>query len=182
MLERQESGRNSQDDAEFRREVKFYPSYDYRDDPDDQRGCGGVTITFILLGPLGAISADVNTYWMLRPHIGPMPALYAPKPLQRGTKPGIDLSVRDQSPTGRSVSSHCAEPRKDWWIGPQDCPILGTQCYGDTGYMVADQFLEALIGGGSEAAWKWLEECYIEWLGPEIDPSNITTSTEGGTQ
>lgn len=159
-------------DSEFRREVKFYPSYDYRDDPDDQRGAGGATLTFILRGPLGAISADVQTYWMLRPHIGATPALYATKPLERGAKPGIDLSLRDASPSGRSVSSHCAEPLKDWWIGPQDCPILGVPCYGDTGYMVADQFLEALVGGGDDAAWQWLEECYAEWLGAEQEVSS----------
>ena len=179
MSERQESGRSFSD--EFTREVKFYPSYDYRDDPDDQRGCGGATFSFILRGPLGAISADVNTYWMLRPHIGTTPALYAPKPLQRGTKPGIDLSIRDQSPTGRMISSHCAQPLVDWWIGLQDCPILGTPCYGNTGYLVADEFVEALVGGGDEAAWKYLHECYTAWLIADVAEFS-TTSTEGETQ
>ena len=153
--------------TDFTREVKFYPSYDYRDDPDDQRGCGGATFSFILRGPLGAISADVNTYWMLRPHIGATPALYATKPLQRATKPGLDRSMTSNSPTGRMISSHCAEPLKDWWIGPQDCPILGVPCYGDSGYMIADRFVELLVGGGDEPAWEYLEECYVEWLAPE---------------
>lgn len=154
--------------GEFTREVRFRASYDHRDDTEAKRGAGGVVISFILGGSLGAISADISTGWMSRPYLGTTPAIYAPRPLRpRGTSPGVDLNIGHQSLHSSGVHSHCTEQRREWWSGPQDCILLNGPCYGDTGYMVGDQFLEALVSGGDEAAWQWLEECYQDWLGPE---------------
>lgn len=152
-----------------RREVRFQPSYDHRDEHDG-RGCGSVIISFNLTGPLGAISAEINTGWMARPYLGTTwPINITAGPLEpRGTKPGVDLLTGHKSLHSGAVHSHCTERRRDWWYGPNDgCTLVDGPCYGDTGYLVGDQFLEALVSGGDEAAWKWLEETYIEWLGAE---------------
>lgn len=154
---------------ELKQEVRFYASFDHRNDEEDQRGARGMIITLVLNGPLGAISADIGTGWMLHPYLGNRPVLESPKPLSpRGEKPGIDHNLTDLSPSGLSVSAHSLEQRRDWWRGSaQECPFVGGICYGDTGYLVADELVEALVGGGDEAAWKWMQECYDEWLGPE---------------
>jgi hypothetical protein len=158
---------------EFTREVRFRASYDHRDEPNDQRGCSGVIITFILKGPLGAISTDIVTSWMSRPYLGTTWPIDVQGPLTpRGTEPGVDLLTGPKSLRSAGVISHCAEQRREWWFGPDECSILGAPCYGDKGYLVGDAFLEELVSGGDEAAWKWLEETYAEWLGPE--------QTEGG--
>lgn len=155
--------------TDLKREVRARASYDHRDDPDAQRGAGGLVLSWIVSGPLGAVAADINTGWMARPYLGNRPAISAAKPLApRGDKPGLDANLRDVYPNGASVNSHCTVQRRDWWMGPDDgCSLVDGPCYGDHGYLVADAFLAALVGGGDEAAWKWLEECYAEWLSPE---------------
>lgn len=154
--------------AELRREVRFSPSYDHRDEPG-HKGCGSVIITFILAGPLGAISADISTGWLSRPYLGRIYPIAIEGPLTpRGNKPGVDLLQGHESLRSAGVYSHCPEQRREHWYGPDECTILGGPCYGDKGYLVGDQFLEALVAGGDEAAWKWLEDTYNDWLRPEV--------------
>jgi hypothetical protein len=158
--------RNAPD--ELARNIRFRPSYDYRDEPDDQRGCGSVIITFVLRGTLGAISTDILTGWMSRPYLGTAWPITVKGPLTpRDTKPGADLLTGHKGLRSGGVFSHCAEQRRDWWYGPDECSILGVPCYGDKGYLVGDGFLDELVTGGDEAGWKWMRECYDEWLGPE---------------
>lgn len=156
-------------DSEFTKEVRFRAAYDRRDEPDDQHGCSGVIISFNLTGPLGAMSAEINTGWLARPYLGTTWPIHAARPLEpRDSKPGVDLLLGHQSLHAGAVHSHCTEQRRDYWYGPNDgCTLVDGPCYGDTGYLVGDQFLEALVSGGDEAAWKWLEETYTQWLGPE---------------
>lgn len=158
---------------DLQREVKFTPSYDHRDE-DDGRGCGSVIISFNLRGPLGAISAEIFTGWMARPYLGTTWPIDVHGPLRpRGDRPGVDLLSGHKSLSAGAVYSHCLEKRRDYWYGPDDgCTLVDGPCYGSQGYIVGDQFLEELVSGGDEAAWKWLEETYTEWLGPE--------QTEGG--
>ena len=80
------------------REVRFTPSYDHRDEHDG-RGCGSVIISFNLRGPLGAISAEINTGWMARPYLGTTwPIQITEGPLEpRGNKPGVDLLTGHKS-------------------------------------------------------------------------------------
>jgi hypothetical protein len=160
--------------SEFRREVRFSPSYDHRDEPG-HKGCGSVIITFVLAGPLGAISADISTGWLSRPYLGRIYPIHINGPLTpRATKPGVDLLAGHDTLRSAGVYSHCTENRRpDYWYGPDDCTILGAPCFGAKGYTIGDEFVEALVSGGDEAAWAWLEEIYNDWLGLE--------QTEDGT-
>lgn len=163
--------------SDFEREVRFSVPHDHRDE-DHKKGCRGMDIYFILrkVDGSGAITASVGTDWQRHPLKFPYNS-FAKGPRERWDKPGLDAGrVADGRepyyfgpPNPQVVSLHMLEKDEahDWWYGPDDCDVLpGGQCYGDHGYLVADDFLIALMEGGHEGAWAWLEECYESWTGP----------------
>lgn len=115
----------------FTTEVRAYPGFDYRDEPDDKRGAGSLTLWFILRGPGGAIAWELLTGIMARPIEDPGWSIYAGHPPHRGTRPGLDWTGgRPHHPTAGPVSLHWPTPDKDWWAGPNPCDVLpGEQCY-----------------------------------------------------
>jgi hypothetical protein len=146
----------------FTRQIRIRDGYDYRDDPKEQRGAHGMEIQFILRGPLGAITTAIGTGWMARPLRGSYNRGMGPQ--NRYDRPGVDGRLSDHFPTSQGIGSHCLEQRREYWFGPQDCDVIGGQCYGDHGYMVGDTFLAKLLGEGQEVAWAFLEELHNDWL------------------
>ena len=152
--------------TEFTREIHMRPSYDHRDEPADQRGAHGVDIVFTLRGPLGAIVGEISTGWMSRPLVGRHTRGAGTQ--DRSSGPGVDRGVADLYPTGRVISLHAAEQRRDYWIQSPDCDVLGTgPCWNDGSYSIADGLLKALVAEGSDGAWRFLQELYYDWLPAE---------------
>lgn len=154
--------------ADLTREVRFEKGYDYRDVPNDGRGAHGMDIRFILRGPRGAIACKVSTGWMVNPLVGRF-SRSGNNERRRGV--GLDLGVWDHYPSGSGIAAHVAEPPagKDW-LGPDDCDVLpGGRCYGDVGYLVADEFVLRLVRDGEDAAWDFLAEIYADWLSPAAE-------------
>lgn len=149
---------------EFTTKVRIFPGYDYRDEPNDQRGAHNLSMQFELVGPLGAISWTLNTGWMKNPLKG---ALAPGGPQDRADKPGADFRLREYSPSAGGVYSHSHAKAADWWLGPNECDILGGQCYGNSGYLVGDTVLAAMFDDGHEGVWRELRVLYDAWLEPE---------------
>lgn len=164
----------------FTREIRCIPGYDHRDDPDPkkrERGAHGMEIMFILVGAPGyAITAKIMTTWQSNPLSKPFPGIYKYDfdkhgPLERERRAGTDSRAPGwtDDPMGGPVCSHSHTKDRDYWSGPGPCDILGGECYGDMGFLMGDTFKDALIRGGDEGAWKYLEEVYKDWFGPEDD-------------
>jgi len=154
----------------FTTEIRAVAGYDHRDDIKDRRGCAGLSLIFVLRGPLGAITWELMTGLMRRPIADPGWSIYANRVPKRSGHPGWDDVGHDSPhPTVGPIASHCHEARHDYWAGPYPCDVLGGQCYGDVGYMVGDQAMEALLTGGQDAVFGVLREFHDEWLGPETE-------------
>lgn len=151
--------------TDMRKEIRFEPGYDHRDDPKDSRGAAGLGLWFIYGDETTVLTATVSTGWMLNP----LKSGYARSggPQLRRNKPGPDAGLWDAYPTGSNVTIHSIRQVKDWWQGPEECQWLGgVGCYGDTGYLVAEKFLAVLVAEGSEGAWKWMAETLENWMSP----------------
>ena len=148
--------------SEFTRQIRVRASYDYRDDPNDQRGANGAELVLILKGEIGAVTTNIMTGWMARPLIG----LYVPgQPQVRLDKPGPDVDLRDGYPIGAEVVAHSFEPRKGFELGRGPCDILESAiCYPASSYLAGDKVLELLITGGDDAAFEHLAEIYQRWI------------------
>ena len=138
----------------FTKEIQFKPAYDKRHaDPKKNYGVHGVTMRWILKGPLGAIQFVVYTNWQL-PHVqaemnaklesgrshaclhNPMPAdlgYHSPKPL-----------YEDQSPMSGK------------------CDVLDGKCYYAGSGLNAEPIFQLLVEKGHEAVWTALEQEYAE--------------------
>jgi hypothetical protein len=154
--------------------IRAYKGYDYRDDPNDQRGAHGLDLTLIAKGPEGAITARVGTGWMLRPLAGRY--VRSSGPQARHELPGVDAGLHGGYPTGGPVVSHVPTRLKDWWQSSGPCDVLGLdECFGDIGYLVGDDVLKALIEGGDEAAFAKLDEIYRAWILDEEPGADAAT-------
>jgi hypothetical protein len=56
-------------------------------------------------------------------------------------------------------------------MGPDGpCDVLGAPaCYGDLGFLLADEIVTALVEGGDQAAFARLDDFYASMLGPDPD-------------
>jgi hypothetical protein len=161
----------------FTNRIEVKPSFDHRFDPENyQRGCGSMRLEFTLIGPLGAITASLDTGWMYEP-LTERPAEYGggwngpwTNPVRAEGEVGPDcLSRAWKRPLAGPISCHCAQPPegKEWFSRATGCTIIeGGVCYGDSGYLVGDVFLARLGQGGDEAGFAYLREIHDNWLAP----------------
>lgn len=144
--------------SEFKREIQVRPGYDRRDEGGGADGC---TLTLVLTGALGAITAGIDTGWMARPLAGQM---LRGSVQERRVAPGIDADLVNCFPSSRGAYAH-SPIRRDGFESERDaCPWLGDQQCWYFGRMSADDVLEALVSGGSDAAFEAMAGLYKSWL------------------
>lgn len=149
----EEHGRSAEadllrDHLGFVRKVEMSAAWDRRDpDPSKDYGVHGVELRTILIGPGGAVEFVLFTNWTLR--------------LTTAEFYGSDYQVLPPMPA--SLTIHSKAPM---YTGDEPtesrCKYTGGLCYGDTSGLAAQRVFKALVKGGSEAAWKILEEYYRE--------------------
>lgn len=149
-------------------ELVVWPSFDHRETPGDRRGCGSARLVLILRGTDGVLTCEISTDWMARPLLVPyLQVQGSADPWPRDPHAGIDRDLRGyhRGPRPGGVHLHCATRRKDWWLDSDGCPYFdGATCYGDTGYLIADEVFDALVSGGSAAAFDRMREILASWL------------------
>lgn len=148
--------------SDFTREIKIYPSYDYRDEPGDQRGAHGADMVLILRGPLGVIAAKISTGWMAFPLAG---SFIPGREQRRRSGPGLDAGGWDIYPSGSYVGYHTLHRGRSYDSETASCEYLGGEtCYGDGSYTASDEVLRRLVAGGSDLAFEHLEQLYQVWI------------------
>ena len=138
--------------TEFERIYEFSPAFDKRDpEPSKNYGIHGVEIHFVLKGPEGAVSFTLYTGWLLPETVGVERADY---------RYGKALVENGSYPMPAMLSYHIPEQREDYQVGPTSCRYVeGGQCWGD-GSFIADGALDALVTGGSDGLFAFLETWY----------------------
>jgi hypothetical protein len=147
----------------MRQEILFKPGYDYRDDVDDQRGADPLSVWFVYGDDAAILTVRVSTGWMLRPLLGTYSPMLGEQ--RRADKPGADYGLERYFPTGSGVALHAREQLGDRDESHSECEWLGgTPCYGDVSYLLSDEFVTALVAGGSDGAWEWMRKTREDWL------------------
>lgn len=137
----------------FKREVKFEPGYDYRNDPEKKEyGCHGMNIRFLLHGKLGTVQLLIYSGWL----------------------PTMDECQwpREQvHPPMSADLGHHWKKRLRWMTKKDDhytkhdkCPYLGgvKPCWYDGSGLNAQPLFKLLLTKGDEAVWVALEEYYYQ--------------------
>lgn len=143
--------------------IEIHPGYDYRDDPNDTRGCHGASLWLVLTGDRGAIVTEISLGWMEQPLSGP----FVPGgPQRRRVAPGIDFTLQDSYPSGCQVVGHARQPHGNAVLEHGECKWLGgAACWdGGAGFGVSDDVLAALVAGGDRAAFEFMAGLYEKWL------------------
>lgn len=142
------------------REVRFDPSYDYRDDGESGRGAHGMEMWLLLKGPKGVVSFSLMTGWMVAPIRNPAWTIFnRDVDPMRDDRPGIDVLTWDCSPTVRGTAVHRPDPngeKCDFMDGPCNSEVV-LSSWGD------EEVLRALVGRG-DAVWDELEKLYKKHL------------------
>ena len=135
--------------TDFERIIRFRPAYDKRHpDPAKNYGVHGVDLVCTLKGPNGAISFVLFTHWML-PNVSPT----------------------NIQPTPSGVDYHSPVRTNEYEHKNENCEHLDGQiCYSDGSALAADDAFRALIEGGSEGLWEYLQGWYDGRFGPEPTP------------
>jgi hypothetical protein len=135
----------------MKREIRFMPAYDKRNDPGGNFGIHGVVIYFIVYGDEGVLVLELSTNWQLK-HLRPKWDSY-------------ETAIR-LLPRAVALHLHTFFPIYDGQDGPstESCEFLdGHKCYCISTYSVKE-LLDVLIEGGDKALWKELERRYEELM------------------
>ncbi len=118
-------------------------------------GIGACRIIFILKGPLGAVQFMIGTEWYVpsaREHL-----------LQFAHTSERCLEMK---PTGWDVGYHSPKPMYE-----SHSPISGScelveggQCYYDGSGLMADEWVDDFVAGGTKWLWPKLREQYAFWF------------------
>ena len=145
-------------------EVQFWPAYDHRDEPNDQRGCCSTRMVLIYRGKLAVITSLIFTDWMANP----LKNLYSRNdvlPRKRWQVPGVDADAHPRYITVGTTSSHSKIKRKDSDYEQKKCEHLGgATCYGGASYTATDNIFQALVGEGTEAAIVEMKKIHDAWV------------------
>lgn len=145
--------------AEFTKEILFHPAYDKRNpEPSKNYGIHGVTLTFLLKGPLGATQFVLYTNWQL-PHVEKeqehrvvdreYPHLMC-KPMPADLGYHSPIPIYDGQTTVRGACE---------WLD-------GKPCYYDGSSLNAERIFDVLRAEGHEGVWRELEEYYRDTFEP----------------
>lgn len=136
----------------MKREIVFRPAYDKRHpNPNKNYGIHGVDMQWYVSGELGVVQFVVYTNWYL-PHVR-----------AEGEQKRWDAGA--WQPMAADLGYHSPKPMYEGQTSIGDCGLLGGDCYYDGSGLNAKPILEKLIAEGGEAAWKELEDYYVETFG-----------------
>lgn len=137
--------------ADELRVIRFKPAF-HRCSPNPRTnyGIGSVTMLWVLKVDDWAMTWDVHTDWGL-----PDEAFKTANP--DCTHPMHQTGYPRVGATGGAVDWHSPVPRWDDQAQAQEtCPITGTACYLDSGFMLGSDLFDLLCAEGDEAVWKRL--------------------------
>jgi len=140
---------------EFEKIIKISPPYDKRSaDPSKNYGIGGMTITFILKGALGATQFTFYT-GQYQKHTAD--ELWRKDELKHNPFKGM----------GADIGCHSRKPSYEGQNSTdEDCDLVGGKCFYDGSSLQASEFEDEFLTNGEPAVWKMLEERYNMWLTP----------------
>lgn len=115
-------------------------------DPGANHGRHNAEMHLCLRGPAAEVILVVNTGWEL------------PETPARFRHP-------ENTPQPGLIEFHSANPMYDGQAPQGSRCELWPTCYGDTGYLMADEPTALLVAKGSDAVWEWLEAAHRERFG-----------------
>jgi hypothetical protein len=146
----------------FERIVEFTPAYDRRDaDPKKNYGIHGVDLRMVLKGEEGAVQFALSTGWYLPETVGSEPGDWGIHSQYSKALHSHAIGLLHPMPT--DLGYHSRTPRYEGHLQSDECPYLdGAPCYYDGSTLNAWHPFEALIRGGHEGLWAYLENYYAE--------------------
>ena len=133
---------------DYEKIVELDPAWDRRDpNPSQKFGIGAVKVRMVLKGKLGAVHFVFST------------GMYPKHIYEEWAKTGD--RVRKFDYMGYDVGYHSKKKQwKDQKARP-NCPYLnGKKCYMDGSALLAEEYEDILLKGGSKAVWKELTKYY----------------------
>jgi hypothetical protein len=155
--------------SELVREFFANPAYDKRDlEPTKDYGVGGILMNFVIKGDHGAINFVLSTNFVL-----PQTLEFWQK--KKEITKQIDLSYWLRPNT--DLCFHGLKPKYEGHKSHNDCCWMpGKECYVECDSFGGDEAYQALLTGGSEAMWQYMEKRYREEL---MDEAEGTDSSGG---
>jgi hypothetical protein len=148
--------------TELRREVRFDPGYDHREDdkgkPSGQRrGQHGMQIRFLLHGDLGTVQFVLGTDWV------PTHVVDGPwgKKLDRSKDPAV-VRCAGLFPMPVDLGHHWRTPVYEGEYQRDHCEWIDGPCFYDGSGLNADPVAVALFTEGDAGVWRHLEAYYAE--------------------
>lgn len=146
--------------SKLQRIVEFFPAWDKRhSQPSKNYGIHGAELLMLVLGDKGAIQFRVSTKW----HLPAVQKELDQRTLAKSMTAGLDKFDISATyhPMATDLGYHSKLPMyEDQEVVDTDCKWTGGPCYYDGSGLNADPVLKLLIGQGSDAVWKRLEEEY----------------------
>lgn len=138
------------------RRVDFYPAYDKRHaEPKKNYGVHGVTMTFSLVGPEGAVALVIYTNWQLSHVQKEHDQKLELHGLMCNAMPAdLGYHVRNPAPSDREYVSDFGK-----------CQVIdGDPCRYDGSGLQAEDVFKALVEKGEEGLWNELTRRYDDVL------------------
>jgi len=157
----------------FDHRVEISPGHCWlHQDSSKNYGVGSCTIHFYCIGEKGAVQFVLGTDWFpeaARQHLSKFPPSREPKPR------AWDLSYHSREPRYEGQS-----------LAYENCSILNGPCYSDGSALMAEEWLEGFLNGGTEWLWPKLEEYYLSVFEngsyPDVTPVILPNPAEGQLQ
>lgn len=147
--------------------VLVRPSWDYRYSSkleERRHGAHGAELVFLVSGPMGVVTFDIFTHWMVQPLVEPyrQSGGLEENP-RRKSRVGYDAGVVS-GPYPNLVGLHSIYPSpnpEQLQTRRTNCPYTKGDCYAESlGLSAADNLFSLLVGEGSNALFDALTEHY----------------------
>lgn len=144
----------------MKKQVKFIKGYDCINFPckaskpctkENTHGKHSMGILFLLSGDLGAVQFKLSTGWM---------PFYSPKD-RIGYREIPKNEISDLYPMPTDLGYHSYKPRYEDQTSMGKCDVLGgAECFYDGSGLNCNDAYYALVNGGEDALWEFLEGYY----------------------
>lgn len=137
--------------------TEFRAAYDHT---DKRGGIHGVTLMMIVKGELGAVTFQVYTGWMLPETVG----ITDEVPGREGNwgfayRRGMEKHA-SHYPMPTDLGYHSKVAKYDDQYSRDDCPWVDGPCFYDGSSINCERPFDALLRGGHEAVFEYLEAYY----------------------